>query len=229
MAKKETFWIPYADLMTVLMVIFLFISLAYMGLVQFQQQQQSKILDDYKNGKEQLYKELKQEFNADFEQWQVQLGRDLSVRFTNPQILFDYNSAILTPRFKNILDDFFPRYLKIITQEKYKSRIAEVRIEGHTARSDTYKHSIELSQERANSVLFYSIQNNYFLQLPNTTKKQVEFWLTSSGWAYGRALDDSGDYVINSGKRMSEASRRVEFRIVTTSEKLVEELNEMNL
>ena len=32
--KKDNFWIPYADLMTVLMVVFLFISIAYMGLLQ---------------------------------------------------------------------------------------------------------------------------------------------------------------------------------------------------
>ena len=47
MSKKESFWIPYADLMTVLMVIFLFISLSYMGLVQFQKKQQDKIFEEY--------------------------------------------------------------------------------------------------------------------------------------------------------------------------------------
>jgi predicted membrane protein len=46
MSKKDSFWIPYADLMTVLMVIFLFISLAYMGLVQFQKNEQDKIFKE---------------------------------------------------------------------------------------------------------------------------------------------------------------------------------------
>ena len=45
--SKENFWIPYADLMTVLMVIFLFISLAYMGLVEYQKKQQDKIFEEY--------------------------------------------------------------------------------------------------------------------------------------------------------------------------------------
>ena len=61
-SKKENFWIPYADLMTVLMIIFLFISLAYMGLVQFQKREQDKIFEEYKLTKENLYKELEQAY-----------------------------------------------------------------------------------------------------------------------------------------------------------------------
>ena len=64
MSKKESFWIPYADLMTVLMVIFLFISLSYMGLVQFQKKQQDKIFEEYQQTKENLYSELRETFKA---------------------------------------------------------------------------------------------------------------------------------------------------------------------
>ena len=67
--KKENFWIPYADLMTVLMVIFLFISLAYMGLVQIQKKQQDKIFEEYKETKENLYNELKETFKNDFQHY----------------------------------------------------------------------------------------------------------------------------------------------------------------
>jgi outer membrane protein OmpA-like peptidoglycan-associated protein len=31
------------------------------------------------------------------------------------------------------LDNFFPRYLEILTNNKYKKQIKEIRIEGHTS------------------------------------------------------------------------------------------------
>ena len=89
MSKKDSFWIPYADLMTVLMVIFLFISLAYMGLVQFQKKEQDKIFEEYKLTKENLLKELQQTFEQDKKRWNLELDDDLSIKFTNPQVLFD--------------------------------------------------------------------------------------------------------------------------------------------
>jgi CHASE1-domain containing sensor protein len=44
--KKESHWIPLADLMTVLMVIFLFMSISYMALVERRQKQQNQIFID---------------------------------------------------------------------------------------------------------------------------------------------------------------------------------------
>ena len=83
MSKKESFWIPYADLMTVLMVIFLFISLAYMGLVQVQKKQQDEIFEEYRQTKEAIYTELDSTFKDDFKKWNVGLDKDLSIKFNN--------------------------------------------------------------------------------------------------------------------------------------------------
>jgi outer membrane protein OmpA-like peptidoglycan-associated protein len=130
--KKESHWIPLADLMTVLMVIFLFMSISYMALVEKRQNEQDKIFKDYEESKKSLYNELKEAFKNDFARWDLKLDNDLSIKFTNPQVLFGTGSSEITPRFKSILTEFIPKYLRVVLQDKYKGKIAEIRIEGHT-------------------------------------------------------------------------------------------------
>lgn len=226
MSKKETFWIPYADLMTVLMVIFLFISLSYMGLVQFQKNQQDEIFREYKQTKQEIYVKLNEAFKQNAAKWNLEIDRDLSIRFVNESILFDYNSDVIKPEFQAILKVFIPKYLKIVLDSAYKDKIAEVRIEGHTASSKSYMYSVGLSQRRANAVLNSFLSSSYYIRLDSKQKDRLQFWLTANGLAYGRALDETGKYVYETKKPMSVKSRRVEFKIVTTSDKLVEKVLE---
>jgi outer membrane protein OmpA-like peptidoglycan-associated protein len=229
--KRENFWIPYADLMTVLMVIFLFISLAYMGLVQMQKKQQDKIFEQYKQTKENLYEELRETFKDDFAKWDLELDKDLSIKFTNPDVLFPSGKSEITPRFQGILAEFFPKYLEIILQPKYKDKIAEIRIEGHTddaptfETDDPYIDNIKLSQDRSRKVLQFLRSLNYYRTLSHEQEQALQFWLTANGLSFGRTLDSNKQLTIFSKQLIDKAkSRRVEFRIVTTSEVLVEEV-----
>ena len=229
--KKESFWIPYADLMTVLMVIFLFISLAYMGLVQYQKKQQDKIFEEYKQTKESLYNELRETFKNDFQKWNLELDKDLSIKFTNPNVLFQSGSSEITPVFQEILSDFFPKYLNVILQSKYKDKIAEIRIEGHTddvpirKSNDPYIDNVELSQNRSRNVLKYLRSLDCYHNLPAEKDQLLQFLLTANGLSYGRTLDGSKHLTYISKQPVDkEKSRRVEFRIVTTSELLVEKV-----
>ena len=229
--KKENFWIPYADLMTVLMVIFLFISLAYMGLVQYQKKEQDKIFEEYKQTKENLYSELKETFKNDFQKWNLELDKDLSIKFTNPQVLFDEGKYDVTPTFQNILKEFLPKYLNVVMQDKYKEKIAEIRIEGHTntkpinKTNDPYIDNMELSQNRARNVLSFLRQQDCFIQLETNNKDRLQYWLTANGLSYGRTIDANSNLTFNSKTVIDpNKSRRVEFRIVTTSELLVQKV-----
>lgn len=233
MSKKESFWIPYADLMTVLMVIFLFISLAYMGLVQFQKKEQDKIFEEYKLTKENLLKELQQTFEQDKKRWNLELDDDLSIKFTNPQVLFDEGKSDVTLTFQNILKEFLPKYLSVVMQEKYKDKIAEIRIEGHTntkpinKTNDPYIDNMELSQNRARNVLAFLRKQDCFIELETIKKERLQYWLTANGLSYGRTIDANSNLTFNSNTPIDpNKSRRVEFRIVTTSEILVEKVIE---
>jgi outer membrane protein OmpA-like peptidoglycan-associated protein len=234
MSKKETFWIPYADLMTVLMVIFLFISLSYMGLVQFQKNQQDEIFKEYKQTKKELYTELDSTFKDNFKQWNVAIdSNDLSIKFNNPQVLFAQGSDIVNTKFQLILSEFFPKYLHIVLQDKYKEKISEIRIEGHTdtrptgETNDPYIDNVILSQKRSMQVLRFVRQLSAFTKLEEQKKSQMQFWLTANGLSFGRTLDNNNNLTYYSKQKANEDfSRRVEFRIVTTSDKLVEKVLE---
>ena len=228
--KKESHWIPLADLMTVLMVIFLFMSISYMALVEKRQKEQNQIFKDYEESKVALYNELNKAFKNDFVKWDLKLDNDLSIKFTNPQVLFGTGSSEITEHFQTILKDFLPKYLSVVLQKKYEDKIAEIRIEGHTdtkpigLSDDPYIDNMKLSQDRGRNVLAFLRTQNCFINLQPTQKKRLQYWLTANGLSYGRAVDKN--YKISYASKQpidNEKSRRVEFRIVTTSEAIINE------
>ncbi len=203
-------WASISDLMSGLMIIFLFISVAYMNNVN--------IAITWDKTQEKLYTDLKSEFQNDLAKWQASLNREtLSVRFDEPSVFFVAGSAILTPTFQEILNDFFPRYMNIL--RKYQDNIVEVRIEGHTSsewigakdKLDAYFRNMQLSQDRTRTVL------QYCLTLP-AISSHLE-WAISTITANG--LSSSKLIINGNGQEDQALSRRVEFRVRTDSEKRV--------
>ncbi len=230
--SSDNNWISFSDIMTVLMVIFLFISISYMLQVQKRQAQRDEIFEEFKATKEELYNELDSVFKEDFQKWSVKLDKDLSIKFTNPDVLFQSGKTNIRPYFATILEEFLPRYFNIILQDKYSDKIAEIRIEGHTDKvsapqydKDPYIANTLLSQKRSAEVIKYLRKMDYFKGLPIDKTKSIEFLLTANGLSYGRTVDDNGELTIITSKPINnEKSRRVEFRIITTSNKLIEKV-----
>lgn len=229
---KSNVWMSVSDLMTGLMIIFLFIAIAYFKRVE----QNQNALTEYVKTKEALYNRFTSEFKSDAEKWQMTIGRDLSIKFENPTVLFAQGSARLTPQFKAILDEFIPKYLKILLNDTFRSEIKEIRIEGHTdnvsypaKHHDPYIANAMLSQERALNVLIYLRQMDDFQHYTPQEKMLLEFWFTANGLSFGKALDCNGEYIINSKNEIDlRLSRRVEFRIITNSDRVVEEFVEQH-
>ena len=226
-AKKDNYWIPLADLMTVLMVIFLFMAISYMVVIKKKQNEKDKIIKDFQDSKSELLEELRNEFNEDFKatKWNAVLdSNDLSIRFVNEEILFDYNQSEIKPKFKEILADFFPRYLKIILQPKYSDKIAEVRIEGHTSLEGDYIYNLKLSQDRTRNVVEYLRGLDCFNIIKADEQTRLQYWLTANGLSYGRSLDNNGNLTYKTHNLPDNMKcRRVEFRIVTTSDELIKQ------
>jgi outer membrane protein OmpA-like peptidoglycan-associated protein len=228
--KKESHWIPLADLMTVLMVIFLFMSISYMALVQKKQKEQNQIFKDYEESKVALYNELREVFKNDSTNWNLKLDEDLSIKFINPQVLFPEGQSEITPYFKDLLVEFLPKYLSVVLQKKYEDKIAEIRIEGHTdtkpigLSNDAYIDNMKLSQDRARNVLAFLRTQDCFNNLNSNEKNRLQYWLTANGLSYGRSVDNEFKLTYESKKQIdNDKSRRVEFRIVTTSEAIINE------
>ena len=147
---KTNVWLSVSDLMTGLMVIFLFVAIAYISRVQKNQ----SVLTDYVETKNELHNKLVKEFEGDTLKWQMTIGKDLTMKFKEPTVLFATGSSELTPRFKEILEEFLPRYFNILLNDSLRSNIQEIRIEGHTddvpmpsRHPDPYIANAMLSQE----------------------------------------------------------------------------------
>lgn len=214
--SSQSHWIPLSDLMTGLMMIFMLIAAMYMLRVE---QTTTLVVREYEVTREDLLRALQDSFAQDLKQWDAEFLGDMTLRFNNPGVLFAKGSADLKPDFKKILDDFFPRYLAILTNEKFKPFIKEVRIEGHTSSfwgnaptQDAYFFNMELSQSRTRSVL------SYILKQPDVQNEQgwLKAHLTANGLSSSRPIrrpDSNIDEL---------ASQRVEFRIVTNAEERME-------
>ncbi|HGC1867775.1 TPA: flagellar motor protein MotB, partial [Escherichia coli] len=155
-------WVSMSDLMAGLMMVFMFISIAYMHYVRIEKEKIKEVAVAYENAQLQLYNALDIEFAKDLQDWDAEIDKQtLEVRFKSPDVLFGLGSTELKPKFKLILDDFFPRYLKVL--DNYQEHITEVRIEGHTSTDWTgttnpdiaYFNNMALSQGRTRAVLQY--------------------------------------------------------------------------
>lgn len=225
-AASEAHWIPLSDLMTGLMVMFLLIAVCYMVRVEADADKVKTVAVAYNEIRDALYEELRKEFSPDLPRWHAQLIKaDLTIRFSEPDILFAEGSSELKPAFKGILSDFFPRYVRILTSPKYRGAISEIRIEGHTSSdwtgtrspADAYLHNMELSQARTRSTLLY------VLALPQVSGEAD--WLrrlvTANGLSSSRPILDA------SGKEDPARSRRVEFKIRTDAETRIAKILEV--
>lgn len=222
--EAESDWVSISDLMSVLMIIFLFIAISYMHNVQQNQLNIKKVAVAYQELQTDLYLELWKEFKDDLPAWQAVIEKEtLTIRFEEPEVLFSIGSSELSEQFQLILNDFFPRYVCIISSDKYRNNIEEIRIEGHTSSEwngesndvEAYFHNMRLSQNRTRSVLKYCM----------SLIQEAE----SQGWArkYITANGLSSSHLIKiKGIEDKQKSRRVEFRTKTNAEKKVVEIIE---
>ncbi len=241
-STNDSNWISFSDIMTGLMVIFMFIALSYIVEVKEQQKEINKIVEDYKDVQLKIYKDLDSTFTKRFESYNLKVNPDLSIQITDADALFPVQffdqDVYLTDRFQAFLTEFTPLFYAIILKEEYRNGISEVRIEGHTAIQDPpkefdkdyYQKMLILSQKRSNKVLEYMMNTDVYGKLNDVEKSYLRFITTSNGLAFGKALDKSSEFKFFSGNPIdTNKSMRVEFRIITNSQKVVDEwINKIN-
>lgn len=200
--SAEENWMSASDLMAGLMVVFLFVAIAFIkGVGQEQKRLEMSICAELNEAME----------DASWRD-QVEICDDeIVVKFKDPDALFDLNQATLKPRFRSMLSDFFPKYMDVIG--RYEMEIDEVRIEGHTddtglrshnTKLEKYFYNMGLSQRRTRSVMEFVFKTR--------AAKENETWLISHMTANG--LSSSDPVFQQDGKRLDRSkSRRVEFKI----------------
>lgn len=216
------YWLTISDLMSGLMIVFLFISVAFMRYKEAENDKIKAIAIAYEKNQIEIYQALNKEFQHDLKLWNASIDdKTLSFQFNSPEVLFETGKSSINSNFKQILSDFIPRFLSVL--EKYKSNIQEVRIEGHTSSEWTqqtnenvaYFNNMQLSQERTLEVLKYS----YFIQKISANQRQ---WMKSSFVAVG--FSSSKIIKTKDDKEDKMRSRRVAFRVLTNADNEIQKI-----
>ena len=205
---NESQWINIADVMSALMMIFMFIAIAFLFEILKDQEQK---LDKQTMYKINLNKALHDEFDTELVHWKAEITPNNIIRFNSP---FKIGQPEIPDNFKSIIWDFFPRYVKVQTKTEFINEIDEIRVEGHTSnvwgkakQKESYLFNMDLSQKRASNVLKFC----YKVVHPIIDKNI--FWLQknlrANGMSFSKLLHKQN------GTQDKTRSRRVEFKVVT--------------
>jgi len=126
MKRVSNPWLSISDMMSGLMLVFLFISIGYMIEVEQEKEKIRNIAVAYNESKIALNRALKEEFSQDLKKWNAEILDNNTFRFKSPETLFETGKSEIREKFKSILDDFFPRYIKVLTDKRFKSEIDEI-------------------------------------------------------------------------------------------------------
>jgi len=209
-------WIGVSDLMSGLMMVFMFIAVAYMVYVQIERDRIKEIAVSNQEAQVAIYEALMTEFGKDLPVWRAEIDQQtLEFRFGSPEILFEPGKSDLRPQFKSILSDFFPRYVRVLSA--FEQDIQEIRIEGHTSSDwggavgdDAYFRNMALAQDRTRAALEH-VQGHPDLSL--NQKQWTRRTFAAIGYSSSRSVVNA-----ESGVEDLERSRRVNFRVLTNAE-----------
>ena len=215
---EDSDWLSVSDLMAGLMVIFLFIAIIFIRplteqkiILEQQQERVTEIASTWQETETNIYEALVSEFQDDLSAWNAEIEKEtLLLRFKAPEVLFAEGQSEIRVRFREILSDFFPRYVGVLSD--FRAAIEEIRIEGHTSSKwngvspeQAYYNNMALSQARTREVLRFA------LSIPDIEGEKA--WLQTLLTANG--LSSSRPIINQFGAEDPDLSRRVEFRVRT--------------
>ncbi len=206
--NDDSFWISYADVMTCLMIIFVFI--AYIFIINYK-----SIETTEKNDKEIVFQALfEQGINMD-DNGNVFVSDD-SKEF----VYFQQGKSILSEKDQKLLDSFIPKLIYgIYYNEEAKKIVKEIRIEGYSSTEwkknstaeEKYIKNMELSQQRTMTVV-NSFFNNKTLKEEFKKDEEMLKWilqhLTANGFSSSNIIKDE------TGQEDKAKSRRITFSIL---------------
>lgn len=234
---KYNNWINIADLMSVLMMIFLFISISYLYQVGERTKELNKQVNEGKILKEKIDKlsvsrelihsKINKSLNSllgnKLKKWNAYITEDNSIIFESSDSLFKAGSAELSKSFATAINEFFPIFIKSIDKD-YLTSIEHIDIDGHSSsewskgssEKDKYLHNLNLSQTRA-----YNVLRQCILSLSIREYRWVLKKLRSRGASSSRPVYSKSDI------ENKKLSRRVEFKITLKDKETLENILNM--
>lgn len=136
---------------------------------------------------------------------QVAVDQQTGAITLDSSIMFNSASSNLSNDGREFLDQFLPLYIGVLMNEDNRPYISEIIVEGHTDTVGSYLYNLDLSQQRALTVVSYFLNDNnpiFTDEMKNTLRGIV----TANGRSFSNPIYDAeGNVDLN-------ASRRVEFK-----------------
>lgn len=225
-------WISNTDLMSGLLIIFLFIAI-------LMTQGYNDILNKSDEARATLKNEMTKAFTKDEQKIYFLTDKiqendedplaEAHIQFEDNGATFEVNKAILTPEFEKKLDVVLPKYFEAISHCE-KDKIKEIRIEGYTSSewydssvpsNEAYFKNMKLSQDRALAIVAYAFSMPSLIPYHELMKEKLTAnGLSSRDLIYKK--DANGNTVED-----HERSRRIEFRVITDDKKTLENLKKI--
>ena len=220
-SPETSLWISTTDLMSGLLVVFLFVAVLMNEDIQALTEERS---GTYQKLDEMLDEKFTPAERAAYNLQSNGTGNIGHASFSNTEVNFAQGSERITPEFAKVLDNFLPKYISAI-RACDADNIKEIRIEGHTSSEwewyvtpdQAYINNMRLSQNRTREIIKYALAMDCFT---NEDKDFIKDKLTANG------LSSSHLIYKEDGTEDAEASRRIEFRVVTNDDKYMHEIEE---
>lgn len=210
------YWMSYSDLMSAMLMVFaLLLTLVILDYRELLEQKEKEI-EEVISVKTEIIKALTEAFQES--NMSIEIDQQTgAIRFPG-SVLFETNSAEISDQGKKFLSEFIPKYLGILLQERFRDEISTIMIEGHTDKNGTYLYNMNLSQDRAFSVLKYIYSDEF----PAFAEKELsQKYITANGRSFNQPLtNEKGEYD-------PDRSRRVEFLFRLKDDEAIKAIEEL--
>ncbi len=141
----------------------------------------------------------------------VQINRETGEIELDSTILFAVNEFEVSAEGKEFLKKFVDVYTSVVFDEKYEGFVSMVMIEGHTDTNGSYERNLQLSQDRADSVMTFCTSAESGLD--GADIEALKASAKAVGYSYDKPVYDA------EGNVDMDASRRVSFRFIINLDK----------
>lgn len=191
------YWITYSDLMVSLLMAFALLLFLALGTVQSQIRQANETVGTIQAAIRSAADVLRSSGAL------VTLDSVSGTLMMNSEVLFAYNSAQLRPEaiepIRRVASELLPR---LLADPAIDTMIREITVEGHTDTVGTYMYNLQLSQDRAYSVMRAMVESTYGM----THAQRFRALVVASGKSEVRPILTGG--VVDAAR-----SRRIEVHI----------------
>ncbi len=202
-ARETNFWVSYSDLMAGMLLVFvllLVVALFHFAELTRQKQRRLRSQEDKMKSfyalQQRLIGDLRERFDAET----ASIDPDTGVLQIDSGILFGEGETALSAAGQARLTAIFEAYINVVLDDEYRAFIKQIEIEGHTNSNGTYLFNLELSQQRALTVM------RQLLAQAGQRRQALQQMTVAGGRSFSHLIRDA------QGREDPIRSRRIEIK-----------------